>query len=108
MPKIIFLPHDILIPGGKTVDAQIGETILDVALRNGIQIEHACEKSCACATCHCVVRAGFNSLSPMMENEDDVLDKAWGVKPQSRLSCQAYINSEDLVVEIPQYTINII
>ena len=87
---------------GQSVD----ETILDAALRSGIEIEHACEKSCACTTCHCIVREGFDSLAESSEDEDDMLDKAWGLEPDSRLSCQARVTDEDLVVEIPRYTIN--
>ncbi|GBL54089.1 2Fe-2S ferredoxin [Pseudomonas citronellolis] len=88
------------------VEAQPGETILKAALRNGIDIEHACEMSCACTTCHVIVREGFNSMEPSDELEDDMLDKAWGLEPDSRLSCQAVVADEDLVVEIPKYTIN--
>jgi 2Fe-2S ferredoxin len=107
MPKIIFLPHEKLCPEGMVVDAAEGETILDVALANGIHIEHACEKSCACTTCHCIVREGFDSLEPSDELEDDMLDKAWGLEPDSRLGCQARVADEDLTVEIPKYTINL-
>jgi len=80
--------------------------VLDAALRNGIDIEHACEKSCACTTCHVIVREGFGSLEESDELEDDMLDKAWGLEPSSRLSCQAQVADVDLVVEIPKYTIN--
>ncbi len=106
MPRITFLPHQQLLPDGGVFDASSGETILDVALRNGVDIEHACEKSCACTTCHCIVRGGFSSLSESTEQEDDMLDKAWGLEPESRLSCQARIADEDIVVEIPRYSIN--
>lgn len=88
------------------IRAKPGETILDAALRNGIEIEHACEKSCACTTCHVIVREGLDSMEPSDELEDDMLDKAWGLEPDSRLSCQAVVADEDLVVEIPKYTIN--
>ena len=108
MPKIIFLPHEELCPEGLVVDATEGETILDAALENDIEIEHACEKSCACTTCHVVVREGFDSLEESDELEDDMLDKAWGLEPESRLSCQACVADEDLVVEIPKYTVNIV
>jgi 2Fe-2S ferredoxin len=108
MPKIIFLPHDELCPDGLVVDAEDGETILDVALKNHINIEHACEKSCACTTCHVIVREGFDSLEESDELEDDMLDKAWGLEPESRLGCQACLQGEDLVVEIPKYTVNIV
>ncbi len=106
MPQIVFLPHPEHCPEGAVIEAQSGETICDAALRNGIDIEHACEKSCACTTCHVVVREGFNSLEPSDELEDDMLDKAWGLEPDSRLSCQAVVADSDLVVEIPKYTIN--
>ena len=62
MPQIIFLPHEDLCPDGAVLEAEQGESILDVALKNDIIIEHACEKSCACTTCHVVVREGFDSL----------------------------------------------
>ncbi len=106
MPQVIFLPHEELCPEGKVVEAQSGVSICDVALANGIEIEHACEKSCACTTCHVIVREGFDSLNEADELEDDMLDKAWGLEPESRLSCQALVDNEDLVVEIPKYTIN--
>jgi len=106
MPKIIVLPHDDLCPEGAVLEANTGETVLDVALKNGIAIEHACEKSCACTTCHVIIREGFDSLEESEELEDDMLDKAWGLEPESRLGCQAKIADEDLVVEIPKYTLN--
>ncbi|MCP4271012.1 MAG: ISC system 2Fe-2S type ferredoxin [Gammaproteobacteria bacterium] len=106
MAKIIFLPNEDLCPDGMVADATTGQTILDVALENDIDIEHACEKSCACTTCHVIVREGFDSLEASDELEDDMLDKAWGLEPESRLSCQSQVADEDLVVEIPKYTIN--
>ncbi|OBX11022.1 ISC system 2Fe-2S type ferredoxin [Gallibacterium genomosp. 3] len=106
MPKIVFLPNQEHCPEGMVVDANTGETILDAALRSGIEIEHACEKSCACTTCHVIVREGFDSLNDGSDLEDDMLDKAWGLEVDSRLSCQAVVGDEDLVVEIPRYTIN--
>ncbi len=106
MPKIVVLPHEDLCPEGAVLEAKSGETVLDVALKNGIGIEHACEKSCSCTTCHIVVREGFDSLTESDEIEDDMLDKAWGLEPESRLGCQAIVADEDLVVEIPKYTVN--
>lgn len=108
MPTIRFLPHQDICPEGKEVEAATGETILNVALANGIALEHACEKSCACTTCHVVVKEGFDSLEESTEQEDDMLDKAWGLEPESRLGCQAKVADEDLVVEIPRYTINMV
>lgn len=106
MPKIIFLPNEELCPEGVVADAEAGQTILEVAKANHIDIEHACEMACACTTCHVVVREGFDSLEDSDELEDDMLDKAWGLEPESRLSCQAKVNDEDLVVEVPKYTLN--
>ncbi|MGR5297375.1 ISC system 2Fe-2S type ferredoxin [Vibrio mediterranei] len=106
MPKIVVLPHEDLCPEGVVLEANEGETVLDVALKNGIGIEHACEKSCACTTCHVIIREGFDSLEESEELEDDMLDKAWGLEPESRLGCQAVVADEDLVVEIPKYTLN--
>jgi ferredoxin, 2Fe-2S len=106
MPQIIFLPHDDLCPEGAVIEAEPGTTICDAALSNEIEIEHACEKSCACTTCHVIVREGFDSLNESSEDEDDMLDKAWGLEPESRLACQAVVGKEDLVVELPKYTIN--
>ena len=108
MPKITFLPHEVICPEGAEVEADSGESILDAALRNSIPIEHACEKSCACTTCHVIVREGFDSLEEATENEEDYLDKAWGLEPESRLSCQARVAEEDLLIEIPKYTINMV
>ena len=76
-------------------------------LKNHIHIEHACEKVCACTTCHVIVKEGLDSLDPSEEDEDDMLDKAWGLCPQSRLSCQSIVKDEDLTIEIPKYTINL-
>ncbi|MBA4151235.1 MAG: ISC system 2Fe-2S type ferredoxin [Acinetobacter sp.] len=106
MPSIIVLPHHELCPNGTVIQAEPGETICDAALRQGLAIEHACEKSCACTTCHVVVREGFDSLNELDELEEDMLDKAWGLEADSRLSCQAVVADEDLVIEIPRYTLN--
>lgn len=106
MPNIIFLPHEEICPEGASVEADSGTSICDVALANGIEIEHACEKSCACTTCHVYVREGMGSLEDPTEDEEDLLDKAWGLEPDSRLSCQARVTDKDLVVEIPKYTLN--
>jgi 2Fe-2S ferredoxin len=108
MTQIIFLPHEEICPEGAVVEAEPGTTICDAALRNGIEIEHACEKSCACTTCHVYIREGGESLQESEEDEDDLLDKAWGLDPDSRLSCQAVVANQDLVVEIPKYTINMV
>lgn len=106
MPRIVVLPHAELCPEGKTVEGVEGKSLLDNLLDNGVEVEHACEKSCACTTCHVIVREGGGSLEPSTEDEDDLLDRAWGLTPQSRLSCQAIVANEPLVVELPRYTIN--
>lgn len=106
MPQIIFLPHSELCPDGAVLEGETGTSVLDLALKNGIGIEHACEKVCACTTCHLIIREGYDSLDESGELEEDLLDKAWGLEPESRLSCQAIIKDKDLVVEIPRYTIN--
>lgn len=106
MPKIKVLPHVELAPNGSEVEANIGESVCDALLRNGVDIDHACEKSCACTTCHVIVRKGFDSLNEADDLEEDYLDKAWGLEAESRLSCQACVGEEDLVIEIPKYTIN--
>lgn len=108
MPQLIFLPHEEICPKGAVIEAETGTTICDAALKNGIEIEHACEKSCACTTCHVIVREGFESLNEANEEEEDLLDKAWGLEPESRLSCQAVVGNQDLVIEIPKYTINMV
>lgn len=106
MPQIVVLPHATLCPEGAVIDAQKGKTVCDTLLEHDIEIEHACEKSCACTTCHVVVREGFESLNEAEEKEEDLLDMAWGLEAQSRLSCQAVVGEVDLVIEIPKYTIN--
>src|SRR6267142_2778990 len=108
MPQLIVLPHEQLCPEGAVIDAKTGVSICDNLLQNHIEIEHACEKSCACTTCHVVVREGFETLDPSEENEDDMLDKAWGLEARSRLSCQAIVKDGDLTIEIPKCTINMV
>lgn len=107
MSQIVVLPHGQLCPGGVVIEVDHQQSICDNLLAHGVQIEHACEKSCACTTCHVVIREQFTKLLPADELEDDMLDKAWGLEPTSRLSCQAYVPvGVDVVVEIPRYTIN--
>lgn len=108
MPIITIMPHEEICPDGKKIEVEAGISICDAALSNDVDIEHACEKSCACTTCHVYVREGIDSLAEAEENEEDYLDKAWGLEPDSRLSCQAIVGEEDLVIEIPKYTINMV
>ncbi len=90
------------------INAEPGISLCNAMLNSGIEIEHACEKSCACTTCHVHIREGFDSLEESSEQEDDYLDKAWGLDMESRLSCQALVGEESLVIEIPKYTINMV
>jgi 2Fe-2S ferredoxin len=108
MTQIIVLPHVELCPEGAVIDVAPGTSVCDALLGNDIEIEHACEKSCACTTCHVIVREGFESLAEAEELEEDLLDKAWGLEPKSRLSCQALVGQVPLVIEIPKYTINMV
>jgi len=107
MPKLIVLPHQELCPDGDVIEAKNGDSICDTLLKNHIEIEHACDKVCACTTCHVIVREGFDTLPPSDDLEDDMLDKAWGLSPKSRLSCQSIIQNDDITIEIPKYTINL-
>ncbi len=106
MTIITILPHPEYCPAGARVEAPPGTSICEALLENDIEIEHACEMSCACTTCHVVVREGFESLGEIDESEEDLLDRAWGLEPQSRLSCQAILAQQDVTIEIPKYSIN--
>ena len=89
MTQIVVLPHSEYCPEGAVVEATPGTSICEALLENDIPIEHACDMVCACTTCHVIVKEGYQSLNP-----------------QSRLSCQAIVAKEDLVIEIPKYSIN--
>lgn len=106
MPKITVLPHPELAPEGAELNVPVGTSICEALLDNGIEIEHACDMSCACTTCHVIVREGFQTLNAPEEEEEDLLDRAWGLEPQSRLSCQAILAGANVTVEIPKYSIN--
>ena len=106
MPQIVVLPHATLCPEGAVIEAPAGKTLCDALLDSDVEIEHACEKSCACTTCHVVIREGYETLQDPEEKEEDLLHKAWGLEATSRLSCQVVLGDDDLVVEIPKYTIN--
>ena len=106
MPTITVLPHPEYCPEGAEIQANVGDSICEALLENGIAIEHACEMSCACTTCHVIVHEGFDSLGEMDESEEDLLDRAWGLTPTSRLSCQAILSQQDVTIELPKYTIN--
>ena len=106
MTLIRVLPHPDICPEGAVVEAPVGQSICRALLDHGVEIEHACELSCACTTCHVIVREGFESLPPSSDEEDDLLDRAWGLTARSRLSCQAKLGNRDVVIEIPRYSIN--
>ena len=106
MPIIKILPHPEYCPQGIDINAPAGTTICEAMLDNDINIEHACELSCACTTCLVIVREGVDSLNEAEEGEEDMLDRAWGLEPNSRLSCQAVLAQANVVVEIPKYSIN--
>ena len=106
MPTITILPHAAYCPTGAVVTAPAGTSICEALLDHDIAIEHACELSCACTTCHVIVREGYASLGEASETEDDLLDRAWGLSPTSRLSCQAILARADVTIEIPKYSIN--
>jgi 2Fe-2S ferredoxin len=112
MPKVTFILKD---KTRRTVEFEHGtmkydghglpESFLDVAMNFGIHLEHACGGSCACTTCHLIIREGMQNLSEMEDNEADRLDTAWDLTPHSRLGCQAVIKG-DVVCELPMYTRN--
>ena len=106
MPIIRILPHAEYCPNGTDIKADTGTSLCEAMLENGIPIEHACDMVAACTTCHVIVRQGFSSLGEIDETEEDLLDRAWGLEPNSRLSCQAILSNQDVTVEIPKYSIN--
>ena len=106
MPVIKILPHAEYCPQGAEITAPAGTSICEALLDNKINIEHACDMSCACTTCHVIVREGLASLNAAEEEEEDLLDRAWGLTPQSRLSCQAVLGQQPLTLELPKYTLN--
>lgn len=106
MTQIVVLPHHEVCPDGAVIEAEPGTSICDALLEHDIEIDHACGQVCACTTCHVVIREGFNSLNDPDEDEEDMLDRAWGLEPTSRLSCQAKVGNVPLVVEIPKYSLN--
>jgi 2Fe-2S ferredoxin len=104
--QIVVLPHPVFCPEGAVIEAPAGKSVCDALLENDIDIEHACDRVCACTTCHVLIREGYSSLNEPEEKEEDLLYRAWGLEAVSRLSCQAIVADTDLVVELPKYTIN--
>ncbi len=111
MPKVTFIidgkEQTVSFESGQLPYSHHGlpESILDVAKNLGVPVEHACGGSCACTTCHVVIRQGMQNLSDMEENEADRLDTAWDLTTESRLGCQAVVKG-DIVAELPMYTRN--
>ena len=103
--RVTFLPlrKTVEVDDSKYPLADHGKpgSLLDIALANGIELEHNCGGSCACTTCHVIVREGAENLSEMAEDEEDRLDMADGLTIRSRLGCQAVVRG-DVVVEVPQ------
>ena len=83
-------------------------SILDVLLGHRVPLEHACGGNCACTTCHVIVKAGGDELSESTDQEEDMLDRAVGLTPTSRLACQAVVEDSEaeLVIVVPRYTVN--
>ena len=106
MPRIQVRAHPEYAPAGAEFHVPAGTSVCDALLDNQVELDHACGKVGACTTCHVFVRSGGQSLNPASESEEDMLDRAWGVEPQSRLACQAIVANADLVVEIPRYSVN--
>ena len=100
------LPHPELCPDGVSFEGRTGQKLVDALLAQGVAIEHACEKVCACATCHVHLREGFDAVKAADDEEEDQLDDAWGLDAQSRLACCVKLNGAPLVVELPRYTKN--
>ena len=111
MPKVTFIKDGkettVEFEHGKLEYQHHGlpESFLDVAMNFGIPLEHACGGSCACTTCHLIIRKGMENLSEEQDNELDRLDTAWDLTTSSRLGCQAVIKG-DVVAEFPMYTRN--
>jgi 2Fe-2S ferredoxin len=103
MAKLTFLnPLGPKSTGPVTVECKRGESILDVAEEHGVRVGHACGGNLACSTCHVWVNEGIDSLPEVTDKENDIMDKAFDVRPESRLACQAKCGAEDLVVEITE------
>jgi 2Fe-2S ferredoxin len=105
--EVTVLPHPTLCPSGLVFAARQGRKLVDELLAHGVAIEHACEKVCACATCHVHIRSGAEFLAAADDEEEDQLDDAWGLDGQSRLSCCVKVKGQALVIELPRYTKNL-
>ena len=103
MPKITFQnPLHLKVIQPLTVEVAAGTSILDAAEDCGARVGHACGGNLACSTCHVWVHAGLDSLPEVTDKENDIMDKAFDVRPESRLGCQARLGDDDVVVEITE------
>jgi 2Fe-2S ferredoxin len=103
MPKLTFLnPRAKGVRDPLTVEAKPGMTILEVAEEHGARVGHACGGNLACSTCHVYVEQGYDSLGEIADKENDIMDKAFDVRAESRLGCQCRLANEDIVVEISE------
>ena len=103
MPKLTFKnPIGAQSTGSLTVEARKGLSILEIAEECGARVGHACGGNLACSTCHVYVQEGFDSLGEIADKENDIMDKAFDVRPESRLGCQCKLGDEDVVVEISE------
>ncbi len=107
MINVLVQPHEHLCPKGCQIECVEGDNLLEVLLKNDINIEHACDKVGVCSTCHVYIRHGGDSVSELSDHEDDHLETAWGLDADSRLSCQVFLGNEDITIELPKYTLNL-
>ncbi len=106
MPRIAFISAD---GGRREIDAETGRSVLEIAWAHGIEVEGACEGSMACSTCHVILsEADYDRLPPSSEDEEDMLDLAWGVTPGSRLGCQIVVTEalDGIELALPAETVN--
>ena len=104
MPRVKFIDPE---GAEAVVEAEPGTNLLELAEEHGIKMGSACGGVCACSSCHCWIREGLDSLPEMTDAEEDRLDMGFDVRPYSRLGCQAQVQSEDLLVEITEESIDV-
>ena len=111
--KITFLPADVTVEVQPAILPQLQDglpgSLLASALEAGLDMDHSCGGVCACSTCHIWVRSGMDSCNEATEDEEDMLDMAPGLQPNSRLACQCVPDgTSDVVVEIPDWNRNLV
>ena len=99
MPFVTILPNEKLCPQGAKIEVKTGEKLAQSLNKAGINLPHACEYNCACATCHVIVKEGFESLGEPSDDEYDQLDNAFGATSESRLACQTVMGDKDITIE---------